>query len=240
MMQPRYSICITTYQAGKTIKSCLESVLSQLDSRFEVVIVDSESTDGTLEYLLGLARGGQISLMVRKCNRGEGRQLAVQQAKGQVLIQQVDADQRYRTFFKEAADKYEIQAARNPETVVIFNCTRPIRMIEQAPSKASFVRKDAFIKRTSWPPLDYGEDQHVFDELKVVRLEAGDYVEQMKGGILRVLLGAISNMKQFMDSGFSFVYVVKKTRHHGILFVARALVVCAAWVWHKADSRLGS
>ena len=46
---PVYSICITYRNMIGTVARSLTSILSQLDDRFEVVIVDGGSTDGTVE-----------------------------------------------------------------------------------------------------------------------------------------------------------------------------------------------
>jgi GT2 family glycosyltransferase len=45
------SVTIVTYNSGRFIKRCLESVLEQKYPNLEVVIVDNASTDGTLDIL---------------------------------------------------------------------------------------------------------------------------------------------------------------------------------------------
>lgn len=46
---PRISICIPTYNGADHLQECLESVLDQTFSDFEVLICDDNSTDGTLD-----------------------------------------------------------------------------------------------------------------------------------------------------------------------------------------------
>jgi GT2 family glycosyltransferase len=45
------SVTIVTYNSGRFIKKCLESVLAQKYPAFEVVIIDNASTDGTVDIL---------------------------------------------------------------------------------------------------------------------------------------------------------------------------------------------
>ena len=98
MGRPRYSICMTTYNAKNTIESCFESLLRQIDDRFKIIVVDNLSYDGSEKYLEKLAEKGKIRLIRQKCTRGLGRQIAAESALGDVLIQQVDADQVYGKF----------------------------------------------------------------------------------------------------------------------------------------------
>jgi glycosyltransferase involved in cell wall biosynthesis len=236
-LAPRFSICVTTYQASRTIKSAFESLFAQLDSRFDLTVVDNQSTDGTLEYLKELESSGLIRLVVKKCTRGEGRQIAAESARGDVLVQQVDADQLYKPFFQRAVERYEVEAKKDPDVLLIFTRREPRSLLERLPSNISFVSKQSFVSKAKWSSVNYGEDLHVFDtfvkEGHYVEVEGWDYAEQIKGGLFETLLSAFSNQKEWMDAGFSFGFVVKATRHRGLLFLARALMVSLAWIWHS-------
>jgi glycosyltransferase involved in cell wall biosynthesis len=58
----------------------------------EIVVVDAESTDGQVAVLQGYASSGLIKLIVRKCNRGEGRQIAFTESSGDYVIAGIDTD----------------------------------------------------------------------------------------------------------------------------------------------------
>lgn len=45
------SVTIVTYNSGRFIKRCLESVLAQKYSRKEIIVIDNASTDGTIDIL---------------------------------------------------------------------------------------------------------------------------------------------------------------------------------------------
>jgi glycosyltransferase involved in cell wall biosynthesis len=235
---PRFSICVTTYQAGKTVRASFESLLPQLDSRFEVVAVDSWSTDGTLDYLRQLEADGRIRLIIKKCTRGEGRQIAAENARGIVLVQQVDADQLYKPFLRDVAERYEAEAKKDPEVLLMLVSKEHVSIGERMASPISFVSKEAFFSKTRWSPLNYAEDLYLFDVFKreghCVEVEA-DYATQMSEGLHRTLVRLVANKKEMLDSGFSFRSVLKKTRYHGLLFIVRALIVSLAWIWHKLE-----
>src|SRR5882757_8740386 len=45
------SVTIVTYNSGRFIKRCLESVLDQKYPQVEIIVVDNASTDGTVDIL---------------------------------------------------------------------------------------------------------------------------------------------------------------------------------------------
>src|SRR6266480_905052 len=45
------SVTIVTYNSGRFIKRCLESVLDQKYQHVEIIVIDNASTDGTLDIL---------------------------------------------------------------------------------------------------------------------------------------------------------------------------------------------
>ena len=45
------SVTIVTYNSGRFIKRCLESVLAQRYPNCEIIVVDNASTDGTIDIL---------------------------------------------------------------------------------------------------------------------------------------------------------------------------------------------
>ena len=45
------SVTIVTFNSGRFIKRCLESVLGQKGPDIEVIVVDNNSTDGTRDIL---------------------------------------------------------------------------------------------------------------------------------------------------------------------------------------------
>ena len=227
---------MTTYQTGKTIRPCFETLLPQLDEGFEMVVVDSESTDGSLDYLRELEEQGRIRLIVQKCNRGEGRQIAVERAEGEVLVQQIDADQLYEPFLQDAAMEYEVEAQKDPDVLFVLMSEQHLEVGDRMSAPVSFVRKESFMSKTKWPPLQYGEDVFVFDVFKQeghYKERIGEYASQVQGNLFGLVRRLVANKKEMFDSGFSFRTTLKRTRYHGLLFLLRAMTVVLAWIWYS-------
>jgi glycosyltransferase involved in cell wall biosynthesis len=113
----KYSLCMTHRNNSKTVEASLDSVLVQIDGSFEVVVVDAESTDGSLEKLRRYSDEGKIKLIVRKCSRGRGRQLAFEGSSGKYIIANVDLDEVYRANLNDMLKFYHA----NCEGMVVLN-----------------------------------------------------------------------------------------------------------------------
>src|ERR1051325_1006149 len=88
-MPPTFSIIIPTYNRAALVRRALASVLSQDDGDFEIVVVDSASTDGTREVVRENAeRDGRVRLICEETRRGvcPARNTAVDAATGQWII----------------------------------------------------------------------------------------------------------------------------------------------------------
>jgi glycosyltransferase involved in cell wall biosynthesis len=58
-VKPTISICIPTYNGARYLRECLDSVLAQTFSNFEVLIVDDKSSDETVTIAQEYAKGDQ-------------------------------------------------------------------------------------------------------------------------------------------------------------------------------------
>jgi glycosyltransferase involved in cell wall biosynthesis len=220
----------------------MESLLRQVDERFEFVIVDNPSTDGSHDYLGQLAAKGSIRLISVKCNRGQGRQIAVENASGDVVIQQVDADQVYSDFLAPLVDAYEKKRSQDPDIMIIVIPAQNthLRIAEKVPSYISIVNKATFMAVSGWPPLQYGEDRHFFDwfeqnhHLTVMNLDAS---KQAKSGLAPRLYRQLIDQKELLNSGYSYIQVVKMTKQRGLLYWARALSVTVAYLVNKLSKK---
>ena len=104
--RPRYSICITHYNNAPTVRESLESIIGQIDDRFEVVVVDNFSRDGSREILQEYASNRAIKLIERRCSRGKGRQIAFEESVGDYILSGVDLDDVFRPVFTRLLEGY--------------------------------------------------------------------------------------------------------------------------------------
>lgn len=91
----------------------MNSLLQYLDSEFEVVVTDGKSNDGTYEILQEYAANGNIKLFQKKCNRGQGRQLAFENSSGEYIISNIDMDDTFRAGLSSLLDFYHCRCEGN-------------------------------------------------------------------------------------------------------------------------------
>jgi glycosyltransferase involved in cell wall biosynthesis len=78
------------------VERSLNSILEQIDDRFEIVVVDNYSNDGSRKILEGFADRGSITLIEKRCSRGRGRQTAVDMSEGEYVISGLDMDEGFK------------------------------------------------------------------------------------------------------------------------------------------------
>ena len=127
---------------------CLEYDLS---NNYEIVVVDNNSKDDTREYFSNL-KNERVKFIQRKCNRGEGRNLAINNSSGE-YIAMLDADIEYKKL-QEIVDQTLDSRNRNnlnhfKSNIVGVNITS--------------ATKDTFLKLGLYPPLNCYEDIYIWD-----------------------------------------------------------------------------
>lgn len=116
MADPRVSVIIPAYNAARTLRQAVESVLAQTYRSFEVVVVDDGSTDGTAATLAGMPEAVKC-FRQDNAERSIARNNAISHARGEILAF-LDADDYW------APRKLERQMAlldANPKLDVVFS-----------------------------------------------------------------------------------------------------------------------
>lgn len=104
--KPKYSICIINFNNASTLAVSVESIITQINDEYEIVVVDSRSTDGSVKILEDYATKGRISLILRKCCRGVGRQIAFENSAGEYIIADLDTDDIFRHELSDLVSLY--------------------------------------------------------------------------------------------------------------------------------------
>jgi len=80
------SVTIVTYNSGRFIKRCIESVLAQRYPLKEIIVVDNNSTDGTIDILDQFE--GRCLIQYNPSNIGfaEAQNQAISMAKGDWVL----------------------------------------------------------------------------------------------------------------------------------------------------------
>lgn len=109
---PKYSIAICNYNMGETIADSLDSILKQVDDRFEVVVVDDGSTDQSVDVLREKAADEDalrvLSLPTcRNRKLGTTRNVSVHAADGEYVLLHLDADDSFESGITDVVDVFE-------------------------------------------------------------------------------------------------------------------------------------
>lgn len=91
---PLFSILVTTFNSEKTICKCIDSILSQTESSYEIIIIDDASHDSTVSVLRQYeAEHDNIRLILhpQNCGKAVGLNEGIRAARGE-YISIVDSD----------------------------------------------------------------------------------------------------------------------------------------------------
>lgn len=151
---PWFAVTMTVRNNASTIGDSLASFLPLAPHGGELVVVDAESTDGTREILERVAaEHPEVSVLVRACNRGVGRNLAARASHAPVVLTQVDGDNRYAPGVLVAVASF---LRARPELGLVFS----VGAGDRDPSLTRFYawRRDAFEQAGGYPDTQERED----------------------------------------------------------------------------------
>lgn len=144
MNRKKISIIVPVYNTKKYVGRCIDSIISQIYSDWELILVDDGSTDGSLDILKSYEKKEPRITVIRQKNRGPGiaRNRGISQAVGEYIVF-VDSDdviqQDYLTrLSKETADVVFIDIDQVDEE---FNILQ-----EEHMSKYQSLSKDEFLR----------------------------------------------------------------------------------------------
>src|SRR5215207_8227714 len=112
---PYVSVIIPTRNGMPLVRACLASILAQATPwPFEVLAIDSSSTDGTWELLQSLAVR-RLRIHPRDFNHGETRNRAARHSRGQYLVfivqDAIPADETWLANLVAAVEQHGVAGA---------------------------------------------------------------------------------------------------------------------------------
>ena len=145
--KPIYSICITTYNSAEIVKESMEPLIKLDPEKYEIVICDNLSNDGTLELLKEYS--SRISIISTRCSRGRGRQISMEKSKGEILIHLTDFDVAYIGLL-DVIKNYE---SRLENKIFLISPHNP-----SCNGGLYIGRRNLFFEAGGFPDLNYAED----------------------------------------------------------------------------------
>ncbi len=108
---PLYSICICNYNMADTIELSINSLMGQLDDRYEVVIVDDGSSDDSVKVIERLREKYPTLRLValeRDQNRKLGltRNISIQEARGEFVLLHLDCDDVFGPYINDFVEVF--------------------------------------------------------------------------------------------------------------------------------------
>ena len=85
--RPAVSVIVPVYNSASTLERCLESLLAQSFTDFEIILVDDGSTDGSADICAGYSRHDSRIKVISQPNRGvsAARNLGLDNASGEYV-----------------------------------------------------------------------------------------------------------------------------------------------------------
>ncbi len=150
--QPLISIVIPSYNKVKYIEKTLQSIVAQKNARFEVIIQDGGSTDGTLDVIKKYAK--KYANLIGYVSKKDGGQLdainkGLKKAKGDIVTF-INADDVYE---KDALFVVAEHYKENPEALWFAGKCRIINGKNQEIAKFWTLCKNILLKINSYPLL---------------------------------------------------------------------------------------
>jgi glycosyltransferase involved in cell wall biosynthesis len=98
---PLVSIIIPTFNSGRTIGICLESIIKQTYREIEIIVVDNYSSDNTVK----MAKSFNSKVIISSSERSAARNLGAKLAKGEYLLF-IDSDMKLtKNVVKQCVEK---------------------------------------------------------------------------------------------------------------------------------------
>jgi len=120
MNNPLFSIIVASYNNGKYLPECLDSLINQTYTNIEIIVVDDASNDNSVEIVKHyMAKDTRIKLWVNKKNKGVGytKNKGVDEANG-IILGFVDADD-YLTI--NAVEVMMLEHSKSSEASLIYS-----------------------------------------------------------------------------------------------------------------------
>lgn len=116
MNEIKYSILIAAYNAEKYLKECIESVLIQNYTNYEVIIINDGSTDATLDICKKYEKKDKRIKVFSWENHGLvlARRKGIEMSKGEYILF-LDADDMYK---QDALSVIEKEIINNPDVAI--------------------------------------------------------------------------------------------------------------------------
>lgn len=206
-MRPKYSICMCNYNMADTLERSLTSILDQVDDRFEVVVVDDGSSDGSISIIRNLqVRYDNLRFVPlnkdRKRKLGFTRNISVKEARGAYVMLHLDCDDVFGPFLKEFVEVFHR----------IENCIG--RDILLSGKHINMGKREFLLKHGPYRNIYRGEDRDLWIRLAAIEayipINHVDFVIRLPNPRRTIILKVIRNTLDQLTNEFRLGFTFKK------------------------------
>jgi glycosyltransferase involved in cell wall biosynthesis len=183
---PLVSVIMPSYNSKKYIKKAIDSVLEQTYSNFELIIVDGNSTDGTLDILDEYKKKDRRIKVIQDEGRGIGAalQLGCQIASGKFIARMDSDDIAINTRFEKQLKIFHsipnlilvaspVIYINEDDSIVGYSFPYTNKRIIQEKvyliaHPTVMMKKDAYVKAGGYQPLLRAEDYFLWNRMRLM------------------------------------------------------------------------
>ena len=183
---PLVSVIMPSYNSKKYIKKAIDSVLEQTYSNFELIIVDGNSTDGTLDILDEYKKLDRRIKVIQDEGRGIGAalQLGCQIASGKFIARMDSDDIAINTRFEKQLKIFHsipnlilvaspVIYINEDDSIVGYSFPYTNKRIIQEKvyliaHPTVMMKKDAYVKAGGYQPLLRAEDYFLWNRMRLM------------------------------------------------------------------------
>ena len=183
---PLVSVIMPSYNSKKYIKKAIDSVLEQTYSNFELIIVDGNSTDGTLDILDEYKKQDRRIKVIQDEGRGIGAalQLGCQIASGKFIARMDSDDIAINTRFEKQLKIFHsipnlilvaspVIYINEDDSIVGYSFPYTNKRIIQEKvyliaHPTVMMKKDAYVKAGGYQPLLRAEDYFLWNRIRLM------------------------------------------------------------------------
>ncbi len=223
-MKPHISVCIPTYNGSRYLRKCLDSVIAQTFTDFEVLIVDDRSSDKTVniakEYA---AKDRRIQVIVNERNLGlvGNWNRCVELARGE-WIKFVFQDDLIEPTCLE-----RLLAASKPEIPIIF-CRRQFIFAEDTPpfNRSYHQSALALLDRLFAEVTEFSASQYtraVIEQIAAKGVHINFVGEPIAVMLHRSVFNRFGNFNAYLIHSCDFEFWTRVASNTGIIYVPETL-----------------
>jgi len=227
-----------------TIYESLKSLLSQLDDRFEVLIVDDGSTDNSVDIIKSIQKRYPLLRLIEldrdpKRKLGLTRNISIKEAKGDYVLLHLDCDDVFGPYLIDFVEVFHRLSTAFSRDILLsgqhINMAKRKFLLEHGPYRNIYRGED----RDLWSRLAVIESYIPFDHVDFITRLPKPFVKKIQKNIKDIF----DHMRNDFRGGISlYRYIQYECEKWNLLslklIIFRMVIMIPAWIISKYDEQI--